>query len=160
MGERFPSPAGWTPPGAQFRTSGTASKAVVTSLVALVVTPVGIALAARGAADTRRWVILGDFADRLGSSMQIIVGAALLFVVAALAAYSPASTMIAGLLWGVIPGLIYLIFPDESFRTIGDLPLLSDEMHIALYEWLATGFPLILGLLLIGAGVAATFRRR
>ncbi|NNH74280.1 hypothetical protein HLB23_31280 [Nocardia uniformis] len=160
MGERFVSPAGWTPPGAQFSSKATISRTVGATLVGLVVTPVAIALAALGAADTKRWVILGNLADRWGSALQILVGATLFLVVAAMAAYSPASTMIAGLVWGVIPGLIYLIFPDDSFRTIGELPLLSDEMHIALYEWLATGFPLIVGMVLIGAGVAATFRRR
>lgn len=160
MGEKFPSPAGWTPPGAQFRTSGTASKTLIGSLATLVVTPVGIAFAAMGAADSRRWVILGDYADRWGATIQILIGSLLLLTVVALAAYSPAATMIAGLLWGVLPGLVHLMFPDDTFRVIGDLPLLSDEVHIALYEWLQTGFPLIMGLLFIGAGVAATLRRR
>ncbi|MFE2959267.1 hypothetical protein [Nocardia tengchongensis] len=159
MPEKFPSPAGWTPPGAQFRSSGNVSRTVAGTLTGLLVTPVGIALAARGAAGTRQWTILGDFADRVGSTIQILLAAALFLVVAALAAYSPAGTIVAGLVWGVLPGIIHFIFPDDTFRLIGDLPL-SDEMHVALYQWLQTGFPLIVGILLVGAGAAATFRRR
>lgn len=29
MPEKFPSPAGWTPPGAQFRSSGTVSRTLI-----------------------------------------------------------------------------------------------------------------------------------
>ncbi|WP_067710769.1 hypothetical protein [Nocardia yamanashiensis] len=160
MPEKFPSPAGWTPPGAQFRTTGTTSKTLTGTLAGLLLTPVGIGFAASGAADSRQWTILGDFSDRLGSAFQILLGAALFLVVAALAAYSPAGTIAAGLVWGVLPGLVYLIFPTDCFRLIGNIPAISDELHVALYEWLRTGFPLIVGILLIGAGVAATFRRR
>lgn len=160
MPEKFPSPAGWTPPGAQFRSSGTGSRTWIGSLAGLVLTPVATIFAALGAADTRRWVILGDFADRLGSTFQILVGAVLFLLVAALAAYSPAGVTVAGLVWGVLPGLIHLIFPNDTFRLIGDLPLISDETHVALYEWLQSGFPLIIGFLLIGAGIAATLQRR
>ncbi|WP_040806210.1 hypothetical protein [Nocardia concava] len=159
MPEKFPSPAGWTPPGAQFRSSGGVSRTVTGTLVGLIITPVGIAFAARGAAGTRQWTILGDFADRLGSTLEIIVAAGLFLIVAALAAYAPAGTIIAGLVWGVLPGIIHFIFPDDTFRLIGDLPL-SDDMHVALFQWLQTGFPLIVGILLVGAGAAATFRRR
>ncbi|MRH89143.1 hypothetical protein GFY24_17080 [Nocardia sp. SYP-A9097] len=159
MSEKFPSPAGWTPPGAQFRSSGGFSRTIVGALVGLIVTPIGIGFAARGAAGTRQWVILGDFADRLGATLQILVAAVLFLLVAALAAYSAAGTIVGGLVWGVLPGVIYLIFPDDTFRLIGDLPV-SDDMHIALFQWLQTGFPLIVGILLIGAGGAATLRRR
>ncbi|WP_405490982.1 hypothetical protein [Nocardia sp. NBC_00511] len=161
MPEKFPSPAGWSPPGAQFRnTGGGVSRTVIGALVGLILTPIGIAFAARGAANNRQWVILGDLSDRLGSTLQIIVAAALFLVVAALAAYSPPGTIIAGLVWGVLPGLIHIIFPNDTFRLIGDLPGMSDDMHVALFQWLQTGFPLIVGILLIGSGAAATFRRR
>ncbi|MTE13241.1 hypothetical protein GLP40_10685 [Nocardia sp. CT2-14] len=159
MPEKFPSPAGWTPPGAEFRSSGGASRTVTGMLAGLILTPVGIALAARGAAGTRQWTILGDFADRVGSTFEILAAAVVFLLVAALAAYSPAGTIIAGLVWGVLPGIIHVIFPDDTFRLIGDLPV-SDDMHVALFQWLQTGFPLIVGILLVGAGAAATFRRR
>ncbi|WP_330182626.1 hypothetical protein OHB26_02550 [Nocardia sp. NBC_01503] len=159
MPEKFPSPAGWTPPGAQFRSSGGFSRTIAGALIGLIVTPIGIGFAARGAAGTRQWVILGDLTDRLGATLQILVAAVLFLLVAALAAYSAAGTIVAGLVWGVLPGIIYLIFPDDTFRLIGDLPV-SDDMHIALFQWLQTGFPLIVGILLIGAGGAATLRRR
>ncbi|GAB4584072.1 hypothetical protein [Nocardia sp. IFM 10818] len=160
MPEKFPSPAGWTPPGTQFTSKGTISRTVIGTVAGLLVTPFGIALAAQGAAEMRQWVILGEFADRAGSTLQLLFGAALFLLVAALAAYSPAATVTAGLVWGVLPGLIHLIFPNDTFGLINDLPGLSDELHVALYQWLQTGFALIVGFLLIGAGVAATFRRR
>ncbi|MEC3915370.1 hypothetical protein [Nocardia sp. CDC160] len=132
---------------------------MIGALVGLILTPIGIAFAARGAAGTRQWTILGDFADRVGSTFEIVIAAAIFLVVAALAAYSAAGTITAGLVWGVLPGIIHFIFPDDTFRLIGDLPV-SDDMHIALFQWLQTGFPLIVGILLVGAGAAATFRRR
>ncbi|AYF74105.1 hypothetical protein D7D52_09765 [Nocardia yunnanensis] len=159
MPEKFPSPAGWTPPGAQFRSTGGASRTMAGALVGLLLTPIGIAFAARGAAGTRQWTILGDFSDRAGSTFEILLAAGLFLIVAALAAYSPAGTIIAGLVWGVLPGIIHFIFPNDTFRLLGDLPV-SADMHIALFQWLQTGFPLIVGILLVGAGAAATFRRR
>ncbi|MEC3957238.1 hypothetical protein VMT65_29685 [Nocardia sp. CDC153] len=135
------------------------SRTMTGALVGLILTPIGIAFAARGAAGTRQWTILGDFADRVGSTFEIVIAAAIFLVVAALAAYSAAGTITAGLVWGVLPGIIHFIFPDDTFRLIGDLPV-SDDMHIALFQWLQTGFPLIVGILLVGAGAAATFRRR
>ncbi|MGV9412045.1 hypothetical protein ACWDOP_19200 [Nocardia sp. NPDC003693] len=159
MPEKFPPPTGWTPPGAQFRSGGTISRTLTGVGVGLILTPIGTVFAARGAADTRRWVILGDLADRLGSTLQILLGALLLLVVVVSAAYSPLGTVVAGAVWGVLPGILHLIFPDDTFRLIGELPF-SDEMHVALYEWLRSGFPLIVGILLMGAGLAVTLGRR
>ncbi|MEV0062963.1 hypothetical protein [Nocardia sp. NPDC050718] len=160
MANRFDPPAGWTPPGAQFRTNSGASRTVVGAFLALIVTPLGMALAAHGALDTSRWVILGDAADRLGSTLQIIVGAVLLLLVSALAGFTPIATILAGLVWGVLPGLVYFVSPESTWRMVGDLPLMTDELHIALNAWITSGFTFVLGLLLVGAGVAGTLRRR
>lgn len=160
MPEKFPSPAGWSPPGAQFRSKSNTSRTVTGTLIGLILTPIGIAFAARGAAGTRQWVILGNLSDRLGSTFEILLGALIFLIVAALAAYSPPGTLIAGLVWGVLPGVTHLIFPDDTFRLIGDIPKISSDMQVALFQWLQTGFPLIVGILLVGAGTAATLRRR
>ncbi|MEV0332604.1 hypothetical protein [Nocardia sp. NPDC050717] len=160
MANRFDPPAGWTPPGSQFQTSSTVSRTVVGAFLAVIVTPIGIALAAHGALDTSRWVILGDAADRFGSAAQIIGGGLLLLLVSALAGFTPAATILAGLVWGVLPGLIYFVSPESTWRLVGDLPLMTDELHIALNSWITSGFTFVLGLLLVGAGVAGTLRRR
>ncbi|WP_067840788.1 hypothetical protein [Nocardia lijiangensis] len=160
MSYQYQPPPNWTPPGAQFRTSGNVGRTLVAVLAGLVVTPIGIALAAHGAADTRQWVILGDTADRLGSTFQIIGGAALLLLVAALAAYSPVGTILAGLVWGVFPGIVYFLFPDDTFRLIDGLPLLSAETRLAVHAWVINGSIFLAGVLLVGAGIAGTLRRR
>src|SRR5437899_4867156 len=63
----YQPPSGWTPPGAQFQSSGGFGRTIVGTLIALVVTPVGLGLAAHAALDTRQWVILGSAANRAGS---------------------------------------------------------------------------------------------
>ncbi|MFF2087096.1 hypothetical protein ACFVVM_25250 [Nocardia sp. NPDC058176] len=160
MANRFDSPAGWTPPGSQFQSSSTVSRTLIGAFLALVVTPIGMALAAHGALATSRWVILGDAADRFGSSLQVIGGALLLLLVSALAGYTPVATILAGLVWGVLPGLIYFVSPESIWRLVGDLPLMTDELHVALNAWITSGFTFVAGLLLVGAGVAGTLRRR
>ncbi|WP_306361240.1 hypothetical protein [Nocardia sp. CC227C] len=160
MGQKFPSPAGWSPPGAQF-TSGSATSRSVTGVAAgLVMMPIGIALAANGGLDIRYWVIVGAVTDRFAASVQIIVGSLLLMLVAVLAAYSPLGTMVASLVWGVFPGVLHLLFPDDTFRLIGDLPLISSEMTVALHAWVTYGFALISGVMLLGAGIVGALLRR
>ncbi|MBF6212043.1 hypothetical protein IU433_23350 [Nocardia puris] len=160
MSYQYQPPPDWTPPGAQFRSGGTLGRTAIGVLIGLVVTPIGLALAAHGAATTRQWVIMGDAANRWGSTFQIIAGAALLLLVAALAAYSPAGTILAGMVWGIFPGIVYFLFPDDTFRLIDDLPLLSDETRLAVHAWVINGSVFLAGVLLVGAGVAATLRRR
>ncbi|RJO69865.1 hypothetical protein D5S18_28645 [Nocardia panacis] len=160
MSSNYQSPAGWTPPGAQFRSKSTMARTVTGAVLGLVVTPVGIALAANGAADTRQWIILGDTTARWSSSFQIMGGAVLLFLVAVLAAYSPAGAAITGLIWGLVPGLAHVFYPEGTFTTINDLPALSDSVRQALYTWVINGFPLLLGALLLGTALAATLRKR
>ncbi|WP_228002280.1 hypothetical protein [Nocardia australiensis] len=160
MTSSYPPPPAWSPPGAQFRTAGSGSRTLVGTLIGLVVTPIGIGLAANGALDARQWFIMGDAGARWSSTSQMVGGALLLFLVATLAGYSPAGTVIAGLVWGLIPGIAHITFPDDTWRFVEDLPRMSDQMHQALHAWLMNGFALVTGLLLVGAGIAATVRRR
>ncbi|WP_330232423.1 hypothetical protein OHA40_07980 [Nocardia sp. NBC_00508] len=160
MSSHYQPTAGWSPPGAQFRTSNNIARTLVGTVVCLVVTPIGIGLAASGSLDTRQWVILGSAGDRWGSNAQIIGGALLLFLVAVLAAYSPAGTVIAGLVWGLLPGAMQIFSPDDTWRLIEQSPALSPELRLAVHNWVLNGLALMLGLILIGAGLAATLRRR
>ncbi|GAA5072939.1 hypothetical protein [Nocardia iowensis] len=160
MSSQYQPPAGWSPPGAQFQSRSGVGRTLTGTLIALVITPIGIGLAAHGALDTRQWVILGGSADRWGSNFQIIGGAVLLFLVAALAAFSPVGTAIAGLVWGLIPGVLHILFPEDTYRQIENLPELADDFHLALHNWVLNGFALLTGVFLIGAGIAATLRRK
>ncbi|MGQ4619841.1 hypothetical protein [Nocardia sp. R7R-8] len=160
VSSQFQPSTGWAPPGAQFRTSNNVSRTVAGGLVGLLVTPIGIGLAAHGGLGTRQWVILGDEGDRWSSNTQMIGGALLLFLVALLAAYSPAGTVLAGLVWGLLPGAVQLFSPHDLWRLIEQTPGLSEDLSLALYTWVLNGWGLVLGLLFIGAGLAATLRRR
>ncbi|MEU4342788.1 hypothetical protein AB0H00_16190 [Nocardia sp. NPDC023852] len=160
MSSNYQPPAGWAPPGAQFRTSGNFSRTALGTLVSVVVTPIGIGLAAKGALDTRQWVIVGSAGDRWGSNGQIIGGALLLFLVALSAAYAPAGTVIAGLVWGLLPGVMQIVSPEDTWRLIDESSVLSPELRLAVHNWVLGGFALVIGLMLIAAGIAATLRRR
>ncbi|GAB2675288.1 hypothetical protein [Nocardia goodfellowii] len=160
MSYQYQPPAGWSPPGAESRTSGGFSRFLIGTLICLLVTPVGIGLAAYGAAGARQWVVAGAAADRVGSTAQILIGAGLLLLVAGLAAYSPAGPIIAGLAWGVSPGVIYFMSPQDTYRRITEIPLLSEETRLAVHAWVINGCVFLAGVLLVGAGAAAIFRRR
>ncbi|MFG1792379.1 hypothetical protein [Nocardia sp. NPDC049149] len=160
MSSNYQPPAGWSPPGAQFQSRSGVGRTLVGTVIAVVITPIGVGLAAHGALDTRQWVILGTSADRWGSNFQIIGGALLLFLVAALAAFSPFGTAIAGLVWGLIPGILHILFPEDTYRQIENIPELSDDFHLALHNWVLNGFALLTGVFLLGAAIAATLRRK
>ncbi|WP_107654832.1 hypothetical protein [Nocardia suismassiliense] len=160
MSSQYQPPAGWSPPGAQFQSRSGFGRTVIGTLIALAITPIGVGLCAHGALDTRQWVILGSSADRWGSNFQIIGGAVLLFLVAALAAFSPVGTAIAGLVWGLIPGILHILFPEDTYRQIENLPELSDDFHLALHNWVLNGFALLTGMFLVGAAFAAVLRRK
>jgi hypothetical protein len=160
MPNKFESPAGWSPPGAQFQSRGVAGRSVVGVLIGLVLTPIGIAFAAKGGADIRYWVIVGAVVDRWSATFEIVAGSLLLLVVAAMAAYSPVGTVVASLVWGVLPGILHLLFPDETFRLITGLPFVTSDMQVALHSWVTYGFALISGFMLLGAGIAGTIGRR
>ncbi|MCM6773745.1 hypothetical protein NDR87_09715 [Nocardia sp. CDC159] len=129
-------------------------------LFTLVVTPVGIALAAKGGADIRYWVIVGHVTDRWTAALEILGGSVLLLLIAAFATFSPAATIVASLVWGVFPGILHILFPEDTFRLINDLPLIDNAMKVALHAWATNGFALISGFMLLGAGFVGVLRRK
>ncbi|ATL66526.1 hypothetical protein [Nocardia terpenica] len=160
MPNKFESPAGWSPPGTQFQSSGVTGRTVAGVLFGLVATPIGIAFAAKGGADIRYWVIVGAVTDRWSAALEIIVGSLLLLIVATMAVFSPAGTIVASLVWGIFPGLLHILFPDDTFRLIGDLPFIDSAMQVALHAWVTYGFALISGFMLLGAGLVGILRGR
>ncbi|MBB5918649.1 hypothetical protein BJY24_007561 [Nocardia transvalensis] len=160
MPNKFESPAGWAPPGSQFQSRGIAGNTVGGVLFGLLLTPIGIAFAAKGGADIRYWVIVGAVTDRWTAALEIIGGSLILLLVVVAAAFSPIGTAVAGLVWGILPGILHLLFPDETFALIANLTFLNSEMQVALHAWVTYGFALVSGFMLLGAGIVGTLRRR
>ncbi|MFF0492760.1 hypothetical protein ACWDSJ_14730 [Nocardia sp. NPDC003482] len=159
MPNKFESPAGWSPPGAEFQNRGISGGGVVGIVIALILTPIGIALAAKGGADIRYWVIVGHVTDRWTAALEVICGSLLLMLVAALATFIPSATIISSLVWGIFPGFLHILFPEDAFRLITDLPLINSAMQVALHAWVTNGFALISGFMLLGAGFVGVLRR-
>ncbi|WP_280435030.1 hypothetical protein [Nocardia carnea] len=139
------------------RLPGKPLRTVMAILVAVLLTPVGIGIAANGAVLTGRW---WDATDRWLAPVQSVVGAALLLGVAALAAAVPAAAMAAGLVWGILPGAVQIVVPEHTYRLISAVPGVPTDLDYALYSWLSGGVVLMVGVLLFGAGLTAALLRR
>ncbi|WP_227980552.1 hypothetical protein [Nocardia spumae] len=159
MAKKFESPAGWAPPGSQFQSRAVTSRTLSGVLFGVIVTPIGIAFAAKGGADIRYWVIVGAVTDRWTAALEIVGGSFLLLLVAAMAAFSPIGTIVASLVWGIFPGILHILFPDDTFRLISDLPFTDSSMQVALHSWVTYGFALISGMMLLGAGLVGVLRK-
>ncbi|MEV0107286.1 hypothetical protein AB0H42_13205 [Nocardia sp. NPDC050799] len=132
-------------------------RTALATLLAAVITPVAVGIAANGAATSGRW---WDTTDRWLSPAQSVLGVALLSVVAGLAAYEPAAAVIAGLAWGTLPAAVQITAPGQTYRLISSLPGLPTDLARALHTWLSSGVVLLIGVLLTGAGIAVALRRR
>lgn len=126
-------------------------------LGALLLTPVAIGIAANGAVLTGRW---WDATDRWLAPSQSVLGAALLLAVAALAVAVPVAAMTAGLVWGILPGVVQIVIPENTYRLISAVPGVPTDLDHALYSWLSGGVVLLIGVLLFGAGLTAALLRR
>jgi hypothetical protein len=154
--ERHNDGAAQERPGTRYRQRELRRTALAT-LLAAVITPVAVGLAANGAATSGRW---WDTTDRWLSPAQSVLGAALLLVVAGVAAYEPAAAVIAGLVWGALPAAVQIAAPGQTYRLISSLPGLPADLTRALHTWLSSGVVLSIGVLLAGAGIAVALCRR
>ncbi|MEV3961118.1 hypothetical protein AB0M34_09505 [Nocardia sp. NPDC050193] len=132
-------------------------RSALTTVLAVVITPVAVGIAANGAVTAGRW---RDTTDRWLSPAQSLLGAALLSVVAGLAAYEPAAAMSAGVVWGMVPAAVQMAAPGQTYRLISSLPGLPPDLARALHTWLSSGVVLLIGVLLVGIGIATALRRR
>ncbi|MFI6027922.1 hypothetical protein [Amycolatopsis magusensis] len=128
---------------------------VLSGLAGLVLTPIALYLVSEGGLRDQRVTaeLLRPGHDTLGLTL-LVLGALLLLGVAALAAVSSTGPLLGGLVWGVVPGVLFVVAPVWSYRRlagVGDL---------GLRLWLSVGALLAVGMLLVGTGVGAAIARR
>ncbi len=127
-------------------------------LLSIVLTPIGIGLLGHFSYQRfREMQIFLEPNQNLIALLCVIAGVVLLFLVAASAGWAPAGPVVAGLLFGVLPGLVYLVAPTWSMRTTFDLP---GDVGLWLGTYGALSMLLLLGWLLVGAGLAGALARR
>lgn len=133
---------------------------LLSAFFCLVLTPVGIAAMTYGT--ERYWQLTLDQAGAerdVRGLAAIGAGACILVIVAWLAALSPAGPLLSGLIWGLVPAGIYLAYPHDTTREVSDLLVLPDFALSGAVTWLENAAFLMVGALLVGAGLAATRRR-
>jgi hypothetical protein len=143
----FPAPAG--------RRSSMLPRHLISVVVALVLTPVGIMVFDYGSGkyhqERARNFDGSGTADEL---LLVVLGALVLLAVAASARISGLGPVLAGLVWGGIPFVWFVADLPGFYDFSQDLP--------GTYFWFSVPgylFPLV-GTLLVGAGLAGTWRGR
>jgi hypothetical protein len=134
---------------------------MLSAFLCLILTPIGIAAMTYG---TERYaeLSLGQAAgaDRDVRGLAALgAGAAVLLIVAWLGALSPSGPLLSGLSWGFLPAVLFLAYPKDTRTQVSDLPALPEFALSGIVTWLGAGAFLMLGALLVGAGLAAVRRR-
>jgi hypothetical protein len=99
--------------------------------------------------------------DLLGTSV-LALGLALVAAIVLLGAWSAVLPIVGGLVWGVALGLAYLMYPvtmkdsAEAMTSSGSVPVAIEQLADAAM----TGYLLVLGTLMIAAGIATALARR
>lgn len=131
-------------------------------VVGLLLTPFAFLLTGIGAArlaDIAGTARMGT--DALGVTL-LVVGVALLAAIALLGAWSPATPITGGLVWGLALGTAYLVAPATVERAVDEAargqtpPAAVDQFA----QSAMSGMLLVVGVLLLAAGLAAAFARR
>ena len=139
--------------------SGRAIHHLLSAFLCLVLTPIGLMAMTYGA--DRYWRLTlhqpGAEGDLRGLT-AIGAGAVLLLAVAGLGALSPAGPLLSGVVWGLIPAGLYLVYPGDTAQRVSDLTFLPDSAVSGILTWLGYAAFLMVGTLLVGAGLAAAMR--
>lgn len=136
-------------------------------LVGLLLTPVGLMLATGGAERISDAMALGSgragtsAPDWLGISL-LILGTLILAGMVLLSTWSPALPITGGLVWALAPAVVVLSAPWLLTDLIGALPGgVEVNPSGASMDWsIVVSFLLVVGALLVAAGVAAARARR
>ncbi len=131
---------------------------LLTSAAVVVLTPVALGLLVYGSGV--RYVRTLQMLDEapVVATLLVVVGLVLLLAVAVIGAWAPLAPMVSGLLWGIVPGLVMAADPRLVFSSSDDY--LGLQMAQYLSQSGALGVPLVVGVLLLGGGLAAAFARR
>ncbi|WP_410650275.1 hypothetical protein [Amycolatopsis sp. cmx-4-54] len=147
------------PYGAQPRQSGRAVPRVISGLGGVLLTPVALSVTIYGGSRLQRSFsqYMSVTEDPLGLIL-LIVGGLLLLGVAFLGALSGLGPVAGGLLWGVLPGLTFLLSPRDVMSLVYDVG--GSDLGVGMVTWLVMGALFASGFLLIGAGLVGTLARR
>lgn len=147
-------PAPFVPPPSGRRTS-MVLRHLMSAVVALVLTPVGVLVFDHGAGSYRQELARTLDSSEGGSELlQMVAGALILLAVVACARLSGLGPVLAGLVWGLLPFVWYLVDVPSFFDFTRDLP--STYFWFSLPEYL---FPLV-AVMLVGAGLVGRWRGR
>lgn len=130
------------------------------AVLGLVLTPFAMLLVGVGA-DRLSDIALADLGTDLLGVTILVLGVALIATIVLLGAWTPALPISGGLVWGVVLGSGYLLIPNTiedrvvGMTADGTVPMGVDELAAAG----TGGYLLILGTLLVAAGLAAGFAR-
>ncbi len=131
-------------------------------VLGLVVTPFAVLLIGVGTsrlADVAGTNEMGT--DWLGTTL-LVIGLVMLAVLVLLGVWSPAVPIVGGLVWGIGLGVAYLAWPGamedaaQSMTSDGSVPVAIDQLA----EVAMSGYLLVLGTLLVTAGLATSLARR
>lgn len=140
--------------------SGGGGRHVLSVVLCLALVPIGIAAMTYGA--DRYWNLtvqeVGAERDVRGL-IGLGLGVCLLLIAAWMGSVSPIGPVLGGLVWGIAPAVLYLNDPHGTARQVSDLGFVPDSALQGIVMWLAHGAFLMLGGLLIGAGLASAGRR-
>lgn len=131
-------------------------------VLGLVLTPFALLLVGIGTSGLAEIAGKEDVSADILSLTLLLAGVAVLAAVVLLGAWSPAMPIAGGLVWGVTLGVAYLVMPNrmansaESLTSDGSVPESIEQLADAAMS----GYLLVLGILLVAAGIAAGIARR
>lgn len=135
---------------------------LLATVLGLVVTPFAVLLIGVGTsrlADIAGTNEMGT--DMLGTTL-LVIGLVMLAVLVLLGVWSPAVPVVGGLVWGIGLGVAYLSVPGamedaaQAMTSDGKIPVAIDQLA----EAGMNGYLLVLGTLLVAAGLATSLARR
>lgn len=135
---------------------------LLATVLGLVVTPFALLLIGVGTsrlADIAGTNEMGT--DMLGTTL-LVIGLVMLAVLVLLGVWSPAVPVVGGLVWGIGLGVAYLAVPGamqdaaQAMTSDGTIPVAIDQLA----EAGMNGYLLVLGTLLVAAGLATSLARR
>ena len=157
----YPEPYAVYPPPAAGMVAPPASRTaarLLSAVCGLLLTPVGIGLTAFGG--YRQAQVMARFAagaDGLAITL-VVVGALVLFGVAALGAFSGTGPAFGGLVWGIVPGVVGMVSTRSGYHLLDLLP--RGDLNTGLLTWMFSGALLGVGFVLVSAGLVGRLARR